>query len=337
MRTLLVIVLSPALVVAVLAVVGAIWQRVAESRDRRAYPPPGRVAEVGGRRIHYVDQGSGSPTVLLLAHAGGTGLYWEAVAAEVAEHTRVVLYDRPGLGFSDPDPEIPTASGAARTLHELTRAAGIPGPFVVVGWSIGGIHARAFAHLFPGETVGMVLVDASHHETPDRLPSRGPERLVADAYRSGARIGGLGVARIFGGIHHRSAGWVCVGTPHLSPRSDRVIRSRYRSRAGLRGLAHDNSHVDAAMAEIAEMARTHPPLDLPLVVIARGVPDPGENPTEATWRELQEELAGLSPCGRLVVADRSRHAIPLDQPELVAETVRQVVDEARAARRPARP
>ncbi|MCG8481536.1 MAG: alpha/beta hydrolase, partial [Spirochaetales bacterium] len=89
---------------------------------------------------------------------------WSAVQAEVALITRVCSYDRPGFGWSDPTDDVIYSPDVAESLHTLLNNAGETGPYILVGHSYGGIHVRNFAHLFPDDVSGIVLVDSSHDQ-----------------------------------------------------------------------------------------------------------------------------------------------------------------------------
>jgi len=83
----------------------AMYQAAAEARDRRRLPPPGRLMDVGGRRLHITEAGEGSPTVVIIPALGDSVLLWPRIQHALAEDTKVCVYDRPGLGWSDPPPQ----------------------------------------------------------------------------------------------------------------------------------------------------------------------------------------------------------------------------------------
>ena len=145
-----------------LATVGAVYQIVGMVLDRQQYPPPGQMVDIGGQRLHLYCLGTGSPTVILEAAAPGWSLYWSTVQPQLARTTRVCAYDRAGLGWSDRGPLPRTGQRMAKELHRLLERAGIAGPYVLVGHSLGGLVARLYQHDYPQEVVGMVLVDAGH-------------------------------------------------------------------------------------------------------------------------------------------------------------------------------
>ncbi len=133
---------------AVPVVAGAIYQVIGTWRDRRRFPPPGRLVRVNGRRMHIHVTGGGTPTVVFESGMGASCLSWALVQPQVAQFTRAVGYDRAGHGWSDPAREPRTAQQIAQELHVLLDATGVPGPYVLVGHSFGGYVNRAFAHLY---------------------------------------------------------------------------------------------------------------------------------------------------------------------------------------------
>src|SRR6185369_9382642 len=114
-------------------------------------PPPGTIVDVGGYRVHLWCTGTavqGRPTVVLSAGGGDFFTDWSLVQAPLSDSVRVCSYDRPGYGWSDPGPEPRTNRQEAFDLHEALHKAGEPGPFVVVGHSIGGFVMRSFAEQY---------------------------------------------------------------------------------------------------------------------------------------------------------------------------------------------
>lgn len=149
---------------------GAIYQAAASASDSKKYPPPGELYDVGEYRMHLYCIGDGSPTVILEAGASSPGLTCYAVQKEVAVFTRVCSYDRPGFGWSDPAAGPLTGEQVVALLHQLLVEAEVPEPCILVGHSIGGVYVRSYAHRYPAEVTGMVLVDSSHESQNLRFP-----------------------------------------------------------------------------------------------------------------------------------------------------------------------
>jgi pimeloyl-ACP methyl ester carboxylesterase len=129
----------------VVVAAGATYEWIASRRDLSATPPPGRLIDVGGHRLHIWCSGTGTPAVILESGLGGPAVSWGFVQPEVARFTRVCSYDRAGLGYSDPGPSPRTARRIARELADLLRGSGITDPLVLVGASSGGFSMRIFA------------------------------------------------------------------------------------------------------------------------------------------------------------------------------------------------
>src|SRR5204862_541618 len=130
-------VVYPLLTVYALSAVGGSYQTVRESLDRRTHPAPGRLIDVGGRRLHLNCVGSGSPTVVLESGLGEAGAYWGRISTAVARDTEVCSYDRPGRGWSEPAAVPQDGFAVARDLHVLLERADVRGSFVLVGHSSG--------------------------------------------------------------------------------------------------------------------------------------------------------------------------------------------------------
>jgi pimeloyl-ACP methyl ester carboxylesterase len=135
--------------------------------------------------------------VILEAGIAGFSSNWVWVQNELAASTRVVAYDRAGLGWSDPAPEPQDAGQSAKDLHAALQGADIQGPYVLAGHSYGGLVVRAFTDLYPHEVVGMVLVDASHPDQWAAVPLSGGGHLVAASSRIVGFLARLGVVRLF--------------------------------------------------------------------------------------------------------------------------------------------
>jgi len=125
------------------------------------YARPGQlVAAADGARLNLYCMGSGSPTVVLDSGWGDWAPAWAKVQPQIAQFTRVCSYDRAGAGFSEPGPLPRTTERIAGELHDALHAAGIAGPYLLVGHAFGGDHMRAFADLYMPEVAGLVLVEA---------------------------------------------------------------------------------------------------------------------------------------------------------------------------------
>jgi pimeloyl-ACP methyl ester carboxylesterase len=151
------------------------------------------LVDVGGRNLYLECRGSGSPTVVLQSGFPNAADIWSVgverpppVMQGVAGFTRVCAYDRPGSaristpeglpadqpspGRSDQAPMPRTAADVVAELHALLAAAGVPGPYVVVGHSLGGLFSQLYAQTYPADVAGVVLVDPTPPAVRDLLP-----------------------------------------------------------------------------------------------------------------------------------------------------------------------
>lgn len=158
--------------------------------------------DIGGYKLYLYCIGHGSPTVVLDTGNGDNSTVWSYVQRQPAAHATVCSYDRAGNGKSDPRPASLQMSGlqVAHELHTLLQAANIPGPYILVGHSLGGIFIRAFAGTYPSDVAGMVLVDASsenqwtdpHNTGASELPDASTTQDQMHALTHGVIKGSLG-------------------------------------------------------------------------------------------------------------------------------------------------
>ena len=143
-----------------------------------ASPSQGRLVNVGGYEMYLHCMGTGTPTVIMEAGLNDVAETWSLVQPEVAGFTRACSYDRAGLGKSDLGPKPRDSYQIVRELHILLTNAGIEGPYVLVGHSLGGMYMRLFADYYQEEVVGLVLVDSAHIDDSERcaavLPPESP-------------------------------------------------------------------------------------------------------------------------------------------------------------------
>ena len=142
------------------------------------------MVDIGGYELYIDCQGEGSPTVVMEAGFGDTGRSWLRVHHKIAAFTRVCVYDRAGMGGSDPSPITPrTTQVITDELHTLLHTAGIEGPYVLVGHSFGGYIVRLFAYTYPDEVAGLVLNHTPHEDQPtsDDRETRDRDELLFGA------------------------------------------------------------------------------------------------------------------------------------------------------------
>ena len=304
-----------------LGIIGAIYQAIGVNRDRRNFPPPGQLVDVGGYQLHIYCTGAentGNPTVILETLSGGLSPYWAWVQPEVAKVTRVCSYDRAGRAWSEPSPQPQDLPQTVDALHTLLAKASIAPPYVLVGHSIGGLYVRQFAADHPAEVVGMVLVDAAHPEQFDRHPEMWAQTEnfmpILASFPFLARIGLFRFYFASGGeidfqdLPSRQHDEVAAAWS--TPKYFNSQRAELMSAAEIYRQAHELGSLD----------------ELPLAVISAGTNQP------AGWAALQAELAKLSSNQIHQTIEEASHASLAFNPQhaqVVSTAILQVVDAAR--------
>lgn len=319
-----------------LVVAGIVYQAIGSARDKRKYPPPGKLVDVGGYRLHINCMGEGEPTVVMDAMGVCWSTHWGLVAPEIAKFARVCVFDRAGLGWSDSGPTPRTARQVAVELNTLLHKTGITGPYVLVGHSFGGWTVRLYHHQYPSEVAGMVLVDAGHEDELDSPEFRAHGDWALPQLPLRRILVALGISRLVMALDAipESENEMLEKLRRLSP-DDQAIILAVGNRSGFWKTIIDEN---AALKETAEQVRATGSLgNLPLVVLtATGPkrwpgwpPDFPAEPLREKWMQMQKELLKLSSNSTHMLAEKSSHFIQFDQPELIVKAVRQVVDEVR--------
>jgi pimeloyl-ACP methyl ester carboxylesterase len=144
-----------------LVLLGVAFQASAIELDKRNYPPPGKLYSVNGHSMHIICKGEGDPTVILQAGGAADSTWWYWVQNQLAAHTRVCAFDRPGMGWSEPTTEPRDALTLVGELHALLAEADVRPPYVMAGHSWGAVLTRIYAAQYPQEIAGITLVDSA--------------------------------------------------------------------------------------------------------------------------------------------------------------------------------
>ena len=251
--------------------------------------------DVGGYALKILCIGQGTPTVIIETSFGDPGVespHWKAVRSEVEKTTRVCVYDRAGLGSSDVAPgENRTSQDMVEGLHTLLVNANVPGPYILVGHSIGGYHARLFAGQYPDEVVGIVLVDSSHPDQWERalavLPPESPDEPET-----------LRQLRIV--------------PPASLPEKMDIITSA------------DQVRTVSSFGDIPLIVLSHS-----LTWRFPDLPPELADKIEEVWQNLQNDLATLSSNSTHIIATKSGHYIQVDEPQLVIDAILKILSETK--------
>jgi pimeloyl-ACP methyl ester carboxylesterase len=300
-------------VTALVGVAGAVETVRATSASNTS--AAGQTYDVGGHRLYLECSGAGSPTVVLTSGFGSHTPSWAWIAPAVAVDTRVCTYDRAGEGRSDPATGPQDGVQLAADLHALLAKANVPGPYVLVGHSVGGPYSLVFAARYPTEVAGMVLLDATSPHQFALIPSySGVYETFRRATALFPSLARLGLARpAFG-----------TGFTELPPAARDQEREFAVSNGELRGERDEWSQFPAAFRQAQAMTDFG---TKPLLVLTAGTgQDPG-------WSAAQDQLAALSHnSAHHTVSGATHEALLIDRNFAAssAQGVRDVVQAARA-------
>jgi len=326
-----------------LVVAGMLYQTLGSRRDARLYASPGRWIVIGRRtRLYVLEAGSGEPTVLFESGIGATNLNWRHIQQSVARFTGTASYDRGGLGWSSPCRTARTPGNIAAELHEMLQRGNIKPPYILVGHSFGGLVMRRYALDFPQDVAGIVLVDPMRCEEwpPLDQAKLGELERGRKLIRFASPIARCGLARLaVTSLFHRSArlsdqlaGAGGSGGRHVLGRIKTevgkmprevwpVVAAHWSSPAFYSGM---RKHIESIPDTVREMHAAEPIREIPVTVL-----------TPAKSKPLSEEcLRRIGDRVQQVIAPASEHWIHLDEPDLVIDSIRAMV-EAVTVRAPA--
>lgn len=319
---------------AVPVLTGFLYQWLGSHYDRLRFARAGRWIDIGNGRKHYLlEKGAGESTVLFESGIAATNLNWCNIQEGVSQFASTVSYDRGGLGWSSPCQTARTPRNIAVELHELLCEAEIKPPYILVGHSFGGLVMRRFAQLYPDEVTSIVLVDPMRcEEWPPLDPAKqamidqiaklstyavpiahfGLARLAVTSLlcRSGRmaeKLAGIGGAR---GLHVLGR---IRGEVGKMPQDVWPMVAAHWSRPGY--YVGMRNHVEAVPDSVREIQNAEPIRGIPMLLLTPGNSAP-----------LSED--GLRLIGdnvQQVIAPASAHWIHLDEPQLVIDSIREMV------------
>jgi pimeloyl-ACP methyl ester carboxylesterase len=287
----------------VLFLLVSIWGGVSAGYGQQKMPsgpPPGTLIDIGGHRLHIYCAGprNGEPTVIFEAGGGAFSADWIAVQKLLESRVRTCAYDRAGLGWSEAGPAPRTMRQEVFELHALLVAAKITGRFVLVGQSMGGLNVRLYAEEYGNEVAGVVLVDPADESS--MLFSLNANRWMKLREQA-------------------------TGRSIPPPRSTGPINKGYKPEDDYLGD-------EAQLLYLHRKSNPDPLGDRPLIVLAAGKRPPPPGMTEDAYKDIRsyrnEELAAmtnLSTNSRFRIDSDSSHNLQLDNPQLVAQAVEEVI------------
>ena len=258
-----------------------------------AQSPP--LVNIGTHRLEVVRAGTGSPTLVFEAGLGDTWEDWKPVWQQASQLSSVVLYSRSGLGHSEPGPGDHSARTEMAELHRLLDSLHVQRPIVLVARSYGGLLSRLYVSMYPHEVAGLVLVDGTHEQQVKR--------------------------------------W-----GQIDPKYPEQFRAYFDSvmKTMKPGAERDETRETVRIQAAGTVEGLKPLPDIPLAVLTSMKPSPSPTYVNQTvrghelWRAMHEEWAQRSTYAEHIVTVQAGHAIQEDQPQLVIDAIRFVLDRVRS-------
>jgi pimeloyl-ACP methyl ester carboxylesterase len=217
---------------------------------------------------------TGKPTIVMDAGYGDYSKAWDKVIDELSGMSNVLIYDRAGLGKSEPTNAPRTSREMVKELNQLLKEAKVKPPYILVGHSFGGVNARLYATEFQREVCGIVLIDST--------PENYRERFL----------------------------------PTMSEEFQRLYNKQF---------VHEGNY-DEFMESLKQIKDSKTKLSIPLIVLSAGQKAHYSKASQELWNVMQSELLDLSADAEFIIAENSAHYIQNDQPEVVIDAVRRLID-----------
>lgn len=267
---------------------------------------------------------------------GSSALLWSLVTSEVCTFANTFAYDRAGYGWSELGNGPHTNEQAVDLLYHLLRESNVPAPYILVGHSYGGINVRLFADKYPQIVAGIVLVDATHE---DELTGRFPKSHVNGQIWGKRLFGMLAFLAKFGVLRPVSKSapvqaMIRRYPEELQPMISETFVRMETAKAVYREFASLHMGYDRVRGQKLG--------DLPLTVIkAGGHTTEGDQQNhnslkksdkfavEQALYDVAVEMSRLSTQGKLIIAEKSGHYVHADQPYIVVQAVRNMLNTLR--------
>lgn len=320
------------------------------------YVHASKLIDIGdGRRMNLHCRGDGPITVIFDSGLSDWSSIWALVQPQTATRTRACTYDRAGMGYSDPSGRPGTPFNIVDDLRRLIQEAGIHGPVVLVGHSLGGFNMKLFAATHPSEVAGLVLVDPAEErmeararaqvtakfgeETSNKMfaEENGPAAWLAhfQVCSEAARAQDLDpLSELYKG---------CSDPVHpalgaLIAKERQVIQVRFAYQAAQASEAVNcvyatNPLLDEQYATIFGVK--HALGNLPLIVLSHSIvntQEPMSAEEQYVWLAMHEQTTAASQRGLHRIVPDTHHNIEIDRPEAIVEAINDVLNMLTPAR-----
>lgn len=306
---------------------GFAFEAVAGYQGVKKYPPSGKLVDVGEFKLHIQKQGKGKPTVIFETGSRASSTSWGDIPEELSKFATVVTYDRGGYAWSDKPKTERTGENIVKELYTALKKENIEGPYIIVGHSLGGMYARLFAQTYYDEMAGVILLDARPEdyskETDDILRKNDidPVLMGSPSKHMMSLLKQTGFIRLMG---------ESILTEVPEEHRNRAMNIEFRAK-----YFHALEDELRNMSKLEDLIREQSLGNIPLTVVTHGIPLDGsmlglskedDHKMEEIWQDQQRKMLKLSTNSQFVVAENSGHGIMIEEPELVINVVKEMLE-----------
>jgi len=325
-------------VLTIMLFLGAFFHLYKLAKHLRLFPPPGKLVDVGGYKMHIMAEGlsQDQPTLVWIPGSHDQGLAYHHLHRIMARECRSILFDRAGSGWSDVGPFPRSLPREVEELHTLLKIAGEKGPFIIIAHSLGGLLAQNFADIHPGQTAGLLLLDSAC-----------PDASIYTSFLTGNSIPGnslgmwfltaFGIAWIVtGGMLKNNPPWLAIYQDEIKPQ---VLLGNCQPKLSIGFMSALKALIDSPFDMIKGQGRLG---DLPIISI---IPPAALEDQIAEAQQLlpnlserqvsnfihmridsQNQTARLSSKGEQYFSpENTTHGFPFEAPDFTLDMVRKII------------
>lgn len=293
--------------IVLLLLVGFVFQSYSSYVDSTSFDKRGEMIDIGGYSLYVEDTGTGKVTVIFDAGMGDDSSVWNKVVEEVSQLSRVITYDRAGLGWSEESPHDRDSKVIVAELHSVLKDKDITGPIILVGHSFGGVNMQRYALTYPEHIAALVLVDSAHEDQITKMPQA--SFLQKYLFKFGMWAAPFGIPRLY----------LSDANPEEKAKKS-TTKHQYTS-------LDEAEYFLRSLSELNELTPDYG--DMPLVVIARNKASSEIDNTKTrdlVWATLQENIAARSTNSTIIFSGARQHSIHKKQPEIVIEAIQTLAE-----------
>ncbi len=293
--------------IVLLLLVGFLYQSYSSYVDSTSFDKRGEMIDIGDYSLYVEDIGTGKVTVIFDAGMGDDSSVWNKVAEEVSQFSRVITYDRAGLGWSEESPHDRDSKVIVAELHSVLKDKDITGPIILVGHSFGGVNMQRYALTYPEYIAALVLVDSAHEDQIEEMPQT--NYLQKYLFKFGMWAAPVGIPRLY--------------LSNINPEEKAKKSTTKHQYTSL----DEAEYFPRSLSELNELTPNFG--NLPLVVVARNKASSEIDNTKTrdlVWATLQEDIATRSTNSTIIFSGERQHSIQKRQPEIVVEAIQKLAE-----------